>query len=627
MNESEATRAVEQAQALRQALEEDDRAIRQFLSSATLVQSAYTQALARVTQSFQELGRSLSGVATAGMNLISSLLNAVQPAAQALSGLATRLFGVTVWQSGSKAIEGTASALNKVSKATRSVAQAQRQLYSFDEITRVQSSGSSGSSSSSSGGGGGSSGSSAETGEWLRIPGLIDRWAAQAKVILGQIWQPFQAAWESQGEAVIEAAQFGLSEIGKTAAAIGASWLEIWTDGTGEQMVSTVLEIVERICQVAGELAARFREAWTNGETGKSIFQSIFAIVQNVLNAIRDMASATVVWAKQLNFTGLVSGFASLLAAIKPLSNLLAQGLYWGYVNVLLPLGSWVIQTAGPAMLNVLTSAINLLTAAFNLLKPVGTAVWEYLLKPMGSWTGSILVAGLNTVSQCFQNLTLVLNALPSTWESLKSKAATIWESIRTTITGAAQGIKSSTVSAFQSLNTSASSESTTLKSKIASTFSTVASSVKSKLSGIATAMTTPFRNGFNSVVTLLNKLITKINSALKFSWSAIKILGQTIVPAGSVTLAKLPTISKLAQGGITQGATLSLIGEAGREAVLPLDRNTDWMDRLADRLAQVVSGGETRLEVYVGGKLLTEQVIREVNALTRQSGRCPIYV
>jgi hypothetical protein len=43
--------------------------------------------------------------------------------------------------------------------------------------------------------------------------------------------------------------------------------------------------------------------------------------------------------------------------------------------------------------------------------------------------------------------------------------------------------------------------------------------------------------------------------------------------------------IPKLAEGGITTRATTAVIGESGREAVLPLESNTAWMDALAERI------------------------------------------
>jgi len=46
------------------------------------------------------------------------------------------------------------------------------------------------------------------------------------------------------------------------------------------------------------------------------------------------------------------------------------------------------------------------------------------------------------------------------------------------------------------------------------------------------------------------------------------------------------PTIPMLAHGGFADGATQAVIGEAGAEAVLPLENNTDnWSGLLADTL------------------------------------------
>lgn len=46
---------------------------------------------------------------------------------------------------------------------------------------------------------------------------------------------------------------------------------------------------------------------------------------------------------------------------------------------------------------------------------------------------------------------------------------------------------------------------------------------------------------------------------------------------------------NKMAVGGIVTAPTTALIGEAGREVVLPLESNTEWMDALADRISNTV--------------------------------------
>lgn len=88
-----------------------------------------------------------------------------------------------------------------------------------------------------------------------------------------------------------------------------------------------------------------------------------------------------------------------------------------------------------------------------------------------------------------------------------------------------------------------------------------------------------------NGLINSINGMIAALNS-LSFSipdwipgWGG-KSFGLNLSTIGNIS------IPRLANGGITTGSTLANIGEAGREAVLPLENNTGWMDDLADKLA-----------------------------------------
>lgn len=65
----------------------------------------------------------------------------------------------------------------------------------------------------------------------------------------------------------------------------------------------------------------------------------------------------------------------------------------------------------------------------------------------------------------------------------------------------------------------------------------------------------------------------------------------------------QMPTVNVswrwLAQGGILNRATLIGAGEAGREAFLPLDRNTGWMDDIAERVGSSMSAENIAAAVY----------------------------
>ena len=87
-----------------------------------------------------------------------------------------------------------------------------------------------------------------------------------------------------------------------------------------------------------------------------------------------------------------------------------------------------------------------------------------------------------------------------------------------------------------------------------------------------------------------------------------------------------------LATGGITTGPTAALIGEAGREVVLPLERNLGYLDPLAQRIQAFIGAGQTSstpvvFKFYVGGKKISQHVIKDINSITQTTGVCPITV
>ncbi len=330
---------------------------------------------------------------------------------------------------------------------------------------------------------------------------------------------------------------------------------------------------------------------------------------------------------KTVDFGGLIRGFGEVGSAMRPVSALLSGSMHWGLLNVLLPLAGWVLPATGPAMLGVLAGAVGSLAGNLAGVQPLGQLVWEGLLQPMGQWTGNLLIAGLSGASVAFGGLSTVLGGLPAGWEILRGRAATVWTEIRSAMVTAAQGGSSGVLSAFAGLLAGAGAHGEKLRQNLSAVCGKVVKSTGNSLSGISGALTTPFKNGFNGVIELLNKTVSRINRSMTFSWPAIKVAGKTVSAAGKITLAKIPTVTKLAQGGVTTGPTFSLIGEAGREAVLPLERNTGWMDQLAERIAGGLGSRETVIEVHIGGEQLTRQVIRGVNDLTRRTGRCPIYI
>lgn len=112
-----------------------------------------------------------------------------------------------------------------------------------------------------------------------------------------------------------------------------------------------------------------------------------------------------------------------------------------------------------------------------------------------------------------------------------------------------------------------------------------------------------------------LNKLIDKINS---FGFELPEVLG-----GGRIGF-NIPTLSvpQLAKGGIVPYATLAEIGERGKEAVLPLESNTEWMDMLADRIAARNGGsGSTTVVLEIDGREFGRAVVEQGSKESRRIG------
>lgn len=99
-----------------------------------------------------------------------------------------------------------------------------------------------------------------------------------------------------------------------------------------------------------------------------------------------------------------------------------------------------------------------------------------------------------------------------------------------------------------------------------------------------------------------------------------MQFLGVSISQLGMIS------IPKLARGGIVNQPTQAIIGEAGREAVLPLENNTEWMDILADKISSRLgtsSNNNEGREIVLKFDSTFEQFIRMLKpALDRESQR-----
>jgi len=124
------------------------------------------------------------------------------------------------------------------------------------------------------------------------------------------------------------------------------------------------------------------------------------------------------------------------------------------------------------------------------------------------------------------------------------------------------------------------------------------------------------FRNIIDGLVAILkapiNLIIDVINGFIA-GLNCIKIPDWVPVVGGKGI--DIPKIPKLAKGGVVDRATIAMIGENGREAVVPLENNTGWINELASAISKAGGGDQPiALTVNIGEDKILDRVIDGIN-------------
>lgn len=139
------------------------------------------------------------------------------------------------------------------------------------------------------------------------------------------------------------------------------------------------------------------------------------------------------------------------------------------------------------------------------------------------------------------------------------------------------------------------------------------------------------FNDIFEKAKQIVSNAVEKCKSLMKFEWSLPKLKLPHISISGSFSLnpPRVPSfsISWYKLGGVFDNPTLfnygngqiGGLGEDGAEAIVPLEKNTEWLDRIAEMLNE--KQGSQPIVLQVDGKTFAQISVDSINQLTRQRG------
>lgn len=235
-----------------------------------------------------------------------------------------------------------------------------------------------------------------------------------------------------------------------------------------------------------------------------------------------------------------------------------------------------IVAALGPALVIIgsLISAIGTITSAVAVVGPV--------------------IAGLaGPITLAVMAITMLITigiALYKNWDTIKAKAIAIWNaikafftntlnSIKTTFTNIWNGIKTTLMTIWNAIKTFISNGVNGWKNILSSAWNSIKSTASTAWNAIKSAITRPIQTALDTVKGIVNRLknlfplkVGKIFSNLKVPHIHVNG-GKAPFGIGGKGSAPHISVDWYAQGGIFDSPRLIGIGEAGPEAVVPLDR------------------------------------------------------
>lgn len=395
---------------------------------------------------------------------------------------------------------------------------------------------------------------------WV-VMGIIAVIAVLAGIITAIVsyWDEIVLAVKNAGTAIVTALQTAWDWIASLFGTI-ASWVDT---------------------NVIQPVATFFTNLWTGIVNGVTL---AWESITTTLSVVGEWVNTNIIQ-PVLNFfvglwTGIVSAFHTVIdpwiEIVKRASALVNETIIQPVLNFFV--GLWNSIVSG------LQTAWN---TCVGVVSVVASWVNETIIQPVanffaGLWNG--ITTGVTNAWTTVQNVFTTLknwintniiqpltNFFSNLWTSFKNGASSAWNGIKS--------IFSSVASFFKNIFTNA----WTAVKNVFSTGGQIFSGIKD---GILTA----FKAVVNTIISGINKIVATpfngLNSVLN-TISGLDILG--ITPFSWLTWrAPVPQIPLLANGGIVDQATLNIAGEAGPEAIIPIDKLQGYISGAIEKTMQV---------------------------------------
>lgn len=386
----------------------------------------------------------------------------------------------------------------------------------------------------------------------------------------------------------------------------------IFTTSIGA-MITAALPIIGTAAAIAAAVAAVvviLKYLWETNEGFRNAVTAVWEAISSVINTVVGEISnfimsifGTVVtwWTENQELIRSITdavwtGISAIISAAMTVLGPLIEGA-WNNIQIITSTVWEVIKTVVETAINVV---LGIIKAVMQILTGDWSGAWE-TIKSVGEtiWNGIASVIGtiFNGIAQVLSNI----------WNTISTVASNVWNGIKSTLSGIFDGISSSVSSVFNGIR---------------DTISNIWNSIQSTASSIWNGIKDTIGNAINGAKDLVGSAIEAIKGFFNFEfrWPHIPLPHFSI--SGSLNPVDwlsngLPSIGVewYAKGGIltkptvfgSNGNSLMVGGEAGNEAVLPLNERT--LGAIGRGIAQTMGGLSPVINVSISGNNISEEM------------------
>ena len=396
----------------------------------------------------------------------------------------------------------------------------------------------------------------------------------------------------------VHAAQMGLAaaaEIAQSVAAGVASAATWALNGAIAVLTSPITLVIAAIAALIAIGVLLYQNWDTVVEFAKTAWQGLCDFISGICQAIGEFFSG--LWTKLQEifepigqwfgekFQQAWDAIVNIFSGIGEWFSGVFQGAWDAIVNIFTPIGSWF----GERWTDVTSALANIGAWFTDMFQKAWTGLTNIFSK-LGTWFGerwNDVTNVLANVSSWFGNtFTSAYNAVKNAFSSIGSFFSGVWTTVKNIFVNAGQMVGSAVGGAF--------------KSAVNAVLGTI-------------------ENVVNGFIGMINGVLSAIRKLPGLGW------------VGSVGTVSLP---RLARGGIVDSPTVAMIGEAGKEVVMPLE-NTGFLQTMGRIVGGAVvnalggglpqSGGFSGsgdIVIQIGGHEFGRVAIQEINREQERAGQ-----